>query len=375
MTNNYIRKIIINNCEYFLSLESIDVDQFIMYVKHQNILYKFNYNENLKNIICIQCDTNESVIDDIKFINYHLTNYLKILDNEKFSIFEDFNEIEYKGDKLIILDNNEMFFYDSQNFALFSIVNYKISKLEMIYLDNVLNKINFSNAQKRFNKLIKNNYEILEIKLIGNEIHKLNTALNKENNPENSEEILFQLRDILVEFNQKSQLLISSNNQYYVKKKILNESRYFQIVFNNLFLLFFAKNMISLTKIFGELFIEKQGLIFLFLYRFSYAFILPIAELILGAIELLSINFYFERKIEIDQLKDDIEIECIIFEDLISDCLNNSKNIFTKLFGLLINNFFKYTFDLFLYFCRQIIKIFFQPIFAFKNYFYNKFAI
>lgn len=374
MINQLIKKIKIDNCEYYIDLEAINIDQFLMFVNYNNIFYRFEYDLSLKSIVCLKIDGTNTIINDNIFIGYHLNNYLKILDNDKFSIFNNFSEIEYKNDKLIVLDNNELFFYDSQNYALFSISNYKINNLEMIYIDQSLNKIRLFEVQKRLNKLVKSNYEVLEIKLMGNEIHKLHLALNNENNYEKTEEILLQLKKLISDFKDKCQLVLNPNNQYYVKKKILNESRYFQIVFNNIFLLNFTKNVITLADIFGNFFIEKPSLLSLLNYRLFRVFILPYAELFLGAIELLSIEFYFERKIEIDQLKDEINIQNIYHDELIENYLDNSSNFFIKLFGLVINNFFKYTFEIFLFFSRQLIKIIFSPIFIVKNFFYNKYV-
>jgi len=367
MPKESIRNFFINDQEYFINLEEIDIGVIRFDIKINNLLYEFVYDDHLRGFKCYEVlEGLSKKIFNEDFISYHVDNFFKIFNKNTFFEIPDENIIDFEGNKLILSNDDEMFFFDDSSQILYEMLNYNISSVKLIYTYNSSKKINYTKSQKKLNNLIKFNYDLLELKLLKIEINNLNLYLQQIGDDELADELKIELKKLENEYKLKliSSLDLRNHSDQNSKRKI--NSKYFTIIFNNSWLFKTSKKLINLVEI--EYYLYKSHPVFYiyFLGKFLNALLVPLIDLMLGITGLMAFNYYYEKKIEIDEQREKLA-EIIHDFNIITENQKKSKNSILKFFYNLVDFVFLYSFEMVYFLATEILSIFKRPIFFIKK--------
>jgi len=367
MTNIFFKKIELDGSNYFFDLWTIDRGFLSFLVKINKRIFEIKFDEENENFQCFEKINHEKfLIEDPDFIKYHVNNFSLIFDNQNLLYSNDENVINDKLNKLIVHSKNLMFFYDAKFDALFRVVNYQIFDIEVIYKEDSLANINFSKVQKNLNNLIKSSYDLLELMLIKIDINGLKFAIDNSQD----EELINELE---LEFKKYSQ-------QYYLKLSLANDIRncsgsqeiflknlnYFRIVFSNSQSFKIGKFFCNIFIICHQIFKNKNNLANLILARILNSLMLPIISIMFEIADLLTADYYYEKKFEINNEINKIQNLVDDFEVLVEE--NYPKNSFNYAVYNLVDILMIYSIDLIVFFFAQIYHFLKQPIDRLKKY-------
>jgi hypothetical protein len=367
MYQESIRKFIVNEQEYFVNLEEIDGGQFGFKIQINNSTYDFVYDNVLCNFKCFEilgCKSNE--IFNREFIAYHVKNFFIIFDRKNFFGIKDSKIIEFEGNKLILSDDNKMFFFDNSLQILYEVENYSLSFVKLIYENNSSKRINFVKSQKKLNNLIKFNYDLLELQLLKIEINNLYLHIQQSSEEELVNELNNELKKLEKEYSRKLISSLDLRNHSYNQNNRKFNTRYFSIIFNNSWLFRVSKKLINFIEIEYYLYKSLPTLYILFFSKIFNAFLVPMIDLMLGITNFMSFNYYYEKKIEIDEQREKLA-EIIHNFHLITKEQQLQSGICFKLFSKIIDFVFLYSFEMIYFLLSEILSIFQKPIYLFKK--------
>jgi hypothetical protein len=367
MHQESIRNFIVNEQEYFINLEDIDDGLFGFKIQINNSIYDFVYDDILHHFKCLEIlNYQSSEIFNKEFIDYHVTNFFTIFDRKKFLGIGDENIIEFEDNKLILSNDDKMFFFDNSLQILYEVEDYYLSLVKLIYEKNSTKRINYVKSQKKLNNLIKFNYDLLELKLLKIEINNLYLHLQHSSEEELVNELNIELKKLEQEYKLKLISALDARNHDYQKNNRKFNTRYFSIIFNNSWLFRVSKKLINFIEIEYYLYKSLPTLYILFFSKIFNAFLVPIIDLMLGITNFMSFNYYYEKKIEIDEQREKLA-EIIHNFHAITKEQQLQNGILFKLFSNFIDFIFLYSFEMIYFLLAEILSIFQRPIYLFKK--------
>jgi hypothetical protein len=310
---------------------------------------------------------NKKEIINKNFIKNHLANFFSILDKENFSGIANCGIIDFESNKLIIVNHSSMYFYDNNCEILYEVKNYQIDSVKLLYHENSKKKIDYNKTYKKMLKLIRNNYDLLELYLLKIEIDSLNYAINQQRYNSKVEELILEVRNIQEYYNYKVNLCIDSKDRDYQYFRNNRDNRFFSIIFNDSWLFSFAKKMISFVELELYFYKAKPTILSLLFTKLANAFIIPLIDLTLGINEFFAFDQFYEKKLEIDDQRFKLSEIINNYQELNNQLKIQKKNSFFSLCSNAIEFTFSYSFELAHFLLAEIFKIILKSNFLFKK--------
>ena len=104
--------------------------------------------------------------------------------------------MQYDNNKLIIVNDSLSYFFESSHEILYEINNYKITSVKLIYDEFSEKKIDYNRSYKKFVKLVKYNYDLLELIFLKLEIENLNLMINSLDDQDQIEELIANINQL-----------------------------------------------------------------------------------------------------------------------------------------------------------------------------------
>ncbi|MFM7620111.1 MAG: hypothetical protein ACKO47_00710, partial [Alphaproteobacteria bacterium] len=356
MTLKYLKSFRVDNFDFIVDLRHFDKGEINFLVKDDfENLFEIYYSEEENNFLCYQSKGEEDVvqIDDQDFVLDCIRKFSTIFSNKEIYYERENNFIEDDQNKLIIYNKDIMYFYESKNDILFKVFKYKIIDVELIYLEQSIAKINFKKAQKSLNNLIKSNYDLLEIKLIKFDIDNIKDAIqNSGDDQELCCELEIDLKKLSNEYLLKLSMARDSRNCSSLNEVYLKNMNYFRIVFNNS-LSFRIGNFFGHIFLIQNIFFKSNPNLFnLVLSRIANSVLLALSGLFFELSDLLTADFYYEKRFEIGNRLESYSDELNEFYSIAQkQC---QKNTLTLIVFECVELFMTYTVDISCYFVSEV---------------------
>jgi len=370
MILKYLKSFRVDNFDFIVDLRHFDKGEINFLVKDDfENLFEIYYSEEENNFSCYQSKGEEDVvqIDDQDFVLDCIRKFSTIFSNKEIYYERENNFIEDDQNKLIIYNKDIMYFYESKNDILFKVFKYKIIDVELIYLEQSIAKINFKKAQKSLNNLIKSNYDLLEIKLIKFDIDNIkDTIQNSGDDQELCCELEIDLKKLSNEYLLKLSMARDSRNCSSLNEVYLKNMSYFRIVFNNS-LSFRIGNFFGHIFLIQNIFFKSNPNLFnLVLSRIANSVLLALSGLFFELSDLLTADFYYEKRFEIGNRLESYSDELNEFYSIAQkQC---QKNTLTLIVFECVELFMTYTVDISCYFVSEVYYFIKQPIDRFKKF-------
>lgn len=367
MSDIFFKKVELGNIEYFFDLWAIDTGFLNFLVKINERIFDIKFNEKGNNFLCFEKKNQEKIpVEDVDFIKYHVNNFSLIFNNENLLYSSEDNLINNNLNKLIVYSKNLMFFYDAKFDALFRVVNYKVTDIEIIYKENSLKNINFVKVQKNFNNLVKSSYDLLELKLIKLDMNNLKTAIDSCEDEELANELELEYKKFSQQYHLKLSLANDIRNCSGSQDIFLKNLNYFRIIFSNSKSFKIGKLICNFFVISNHYLITKDNFLSLILARILNSTLLPIISFLFELSDLLTADYYYEKRFEISneidkilKMTEDFElfVEQKYFKDYLRSSIYNS-----------IDFILTYSIDLSIFFISEIYYLIKNPINRFKKF-------
>lgn len=367
MNDIFFKKIELGNIEYIFDLWAIDRGFLNFFVKINERIFDIKFNEKEDNFLCFEVsDKEQTPIEDDDFVKYHVNNFSLIFNNENLLYSSEENLISNNLNKLIVYSKNLMFFYDAKFDALFRFVNYQVADIEIIYKEDSLKNINFSKVQKNFNNLVKSSYDLLELKLIKLDMNNLKTAIDNCEDDELINELELEYKKFSQQYHLKLSLAKDIRNCSGSQDIFLKNLNYFRIIFSNSKSFKAGKLMCNFFAICNQYFVGKINFLNLIFARILNSILLPIISFLFEISDLLTADYYYEKRFEINNEIDKILKMTEDFELLVEQ--NYSKNSLRYSIYNSIDFLITYTIDLSVFFISEVYYLIKQPINRFKKF-------
>lgn len=367
MSDIFFKKVELGNIEYFFDLWAIDNGFLNFLVRINDRIFEIKFNENEDHFLCFEKNNQEkTLVEDVDFIKYHVNNFSLIFNNENLLYSSEENLISNNLNKLIVYSKNLMFFYDAKFDALFRVVNYNVTDIEIIYKEDSLRNINFSKVQKNFNNLVKSAYDLLELKLIKLDMNNLKTAIDSCEDEELANELELEYKKFSQQYHLKLSLANDIRNCSGSQDIFLKNLNYFRIIFSNSRSFKTGKLMCNFFAICNQYFVGKVNFLNMIFARILNSILLPIISFLFEISDLLTADYYYEKRFEISNEIDKILKMTEDFELLVEQ--NYPKNSLRYLIYNSIDFLLTYTIDLSVFFISEIYYLIKQPINRFKKF-------
>jgi hypothetical protein len=364
-----VRKFKINNQEYLIKLDDINNGNYSFFLNLNNCIYDFVYEKkSLDSFKCYEVlNDNKIEIFNKDFIKNHLTNFFSIFDKVKFSGINPKEIIEYDNNKLIIINDSLSYFFEGSHEILYEINNYKITSVKLIYDEFCEKKIDYNRSYKKFVKLVKYNYDLLELIFLKLEIENLNLMINSLDDHDQIEELIAKINQLKKEYNLKLNSSLDSHNHDYQYYKNNRNNRFFSVVFNDSWCFNLAKKMINIVELSFYFYKIKPKISTFLITKISNGFLIPIIDLMFGITEFMAFEQFYEKKLEIDDERSKLLKILNDYQELNDHIISQENNLTFKFISKSTDFIFAYTIELAHFFTAEILNIFARLNFQFKR--------
>ena len=368
MKAKYLKSFEIDNIEYIFDLKHFNYGKIHFLIKDDlNNFFEIYHSDEDNLFLCDKVDDVKGVkrIKDNDFILSHIKKFSTLFSNDEIYYQEEDNFIEDNSNKLIVYSKDVMFFYSNKFDALFKVFKYKILDIELIYQENSLEKIDYSEAQKDLNELIKNNYDLLEIKLIKLDISNLENAIQDCDDEELCNELEIDLKKQSDQYLLKLSIARDMRNCNGLHEVFLKNMSYLHVTFNNS-LTFKIGKFIGHIFAIQNLFLKSNPSILKLIFsRIANSILLPLNTLFFELSDLLTADFYHEKKFEINN---EIDKNSNVLDEFYATSESLcQKNKFNKLIYETVDIFLTYTIDIFCFIIGEIYYFIKLPVNKFKK--------